>query len=83
MKCNASRARGFLKVVGQTMFNALRMGELDVGLNDRPVDPPRLERVSVLTNPFDDITPRAAAAAAAVESEGAKRRKERKKVPIL
>jgi len=73
----------FGKVVGQTMFNLLRMGDVDVGLNDRPVDPPRLERVSVLNNPFEDIVPRVgvgSGAEASVESEAAKRKKKRKKV---
>lgn len=59
------------------------MGELDVDATDRPVDPPRLERVSVLVNPFDDIVARETVlgkGSEGVETEAAKRRKRRKKV---
>jgi peptidyl-prolyl cis-trans isomerase SDCCAG10 len=75
----------FGKVVGNTVFNLLRMGDLDVDAGDRPHDPPRLESVEVLTNPFDDVEPRAgkgkgAAGVAAAETEASKRKKSRKKV---
>jgi peptidyl-prolyl cis-trans isomerase SDCCAG10 len=73
----------FGKVVGNTIFNLLRMGDLDVDANDRPHDPPRLESVEVLTNPFDDVESRAGksgVAAAAAETEATKRKKSRKKV---
>ena len=48
----------FGKVTGNTIFNLLRMGEVDVDQNERPVDPIKLLRVAVLANPFDDIVPR-------------------------
>ena len=48
----------FGKVSGETIFNLLRMGDMETDAKDRPVDPPRLDRVTVLSNPFDDIVPR-------------------------
>eukprot|EP01138_Halocafeteria_seosinensis_P015969 gb/GECG01016297.1/.p1 GENE.gb/GECG01016297.1/~~gb/GECG01016297.1/.p1 ORF type:complete len:519 (+),score=107.91 gb/GECG01016297.1/:1-1557(+) len=48
----------FGTVSGSTIFNALRMGEVETDSNDRPVEPPRLKSVEVLDNPFDDIFPR-------------------------
>ena len=50
-------------MAGNTIFNLLRMGDVDTDANDRPIDdPPRLERVTVVDNPFDDIVPRNLAA---------------------
>ncbi|CAM9619133.1 unnamed protein product, partial [Scytosiphon promiscuus] len=48
----------FGKITGNTIFNALRMGDIDADKDDRPLDPPRLISVEVLLNPFDDIVPR-------------------------
>jgi peptidyl-prolyl cis-trans isomerase SDCCAG10 len=48
----------FGKVTGNTIFNVLRMGDLEVDAGDRPVEPPRLIRVEVVSNPFDDIVAR-------------------------
>jgi peptidyl-prolyl cis-trans isomerase SDCCAG10 len=45
----------FGKVVGATLFNVLRMGEVEVDKGDRPADPPRLMGVDVLVNPFSDV----------------------------
>lgn len=46
------------QITGNTIFNALRMGDVDTDKDDRPLDPPRLVSVEVLLNPFDDIVPR-------------------------
>lgn len=48
----------FGKVTGNTIFNVLRMGDVEVDNDDRPVEPPRLIRVEVVVNPFDDIVAR-------------------------
>lgn len=48
----------FGKVAGATIFNALRMGELETDSNERPLEPPRITSVEVVENPFDDIFPR-------------------------
>ena len=48
----------FGKITGNTIFNVLKLGEVEVGLNDRPIDTIRITSVEVLWNPFDDIIPR-------------------------
>ncbi|KAK7321569.1 hypothetical protein VNO77_32353 [Canavalia gladiata] len=46
----------FGKVTGDTMYNLLRLGEVETDKNDRPVDPvPKILSVEVLWNPFEDI----------------------------
>lgn len=44
--------------VGDTIFNALRIGELEVDKLDRPIHPPRIISTEVIENPFKDIVPR-------------------------
>ena len=46
----------FGKIVGDTIFNLLKMGEVELD-NERPIYPPLITSVSVLFHPFD-ITPR-------------------------
>lgn len=48
----------FGKVTGSTVFNVLRMGECEVGENDRPIETIKILSCEVLWNPFDDIIPR-------------------------
>lgn len=49
----------FGKVTGDSIFNLLRLGEVDIGKDDRPLDPaPKILSVEVLWNPFEDIVPR-------------------------
>ncbi|PPS07693.1 hypothetical protein GOBAR_AA12952 [Gossypium barbadense] len=49
----------FGKVTGDSIFNLLRIGEVDTDQDDRPLDPPpRIKSVEVLWNPFEDIVPR-------------------------
>ncbi|PKA57299.1 Peptidyl-prolyl cis-trans isomerase-like 2 [Apostasia shenzhenica] len=46
----------FGKVTGDSIFNLLRLGEVDTGKDDRPTYPvPKILSVEVLWNPFDDI----------------------------
>ena len=47
-----------LQVTGNTIFNVLRLGEMDCDADDRPLEPPRIINCEVLNNPFDDIVPR-------------------------
>ncbi len=49
----------FGKITGNTIFNVLKLGEVEVGPNDRPVDLVKINSIEVLWNPFDDIVPRA------------------------
>ncbi|CAN8327136.1 unnamed protein product [Cochlearia groenlandica] len=52
----------FGKVTGDSIFNLLRLGEVDTGKDDRPLDPaPKILSVEVLWNPFEDIVPRVVA----------------------
>ena len=51
-------AQIFGKVTGNTIFNVLRMGDVEVDERDRPIDPIKILSVEVLWNPFDDIVPR-------------------------
>ena len=44
--------------VGDTIYNALRIGDLETDKLDRPVHPPRIIGVEVIENPFSDIVPR-------------------------
>eukprot|EP00744_Colponema_vietnamica_P008154 GILI01011654.1.p1 GENE.GILI01011654.1~~GILI01011654.1.p1 ORF type:complete len:211 (+),score=53.98 GILI01011654.1:47-634(+) len=48
----------FGRVVGATIHNVTRMGELETGEEDRPVYPPRIVSTEIVVNPFDDIVPR-------------------------
>lgn len=48
----------FGKVAGNTIYNALRMGEVEVADEDRPVDSIKILKIDVVSNPFDDIVPR-------------------------
>jgi peptidyl-prolyl cis-trans isomerase SDCCAG10 len=47
-----------LQITGNTIFNVLKLGELEVNEEDRPLYPPRILAAEVLSNPFDDIVPR-------------------------
>ncbi|XP_021907606.1 peptidyl-prolyl cis-trans isomerase CYP57 isoform X2 [Carica papaya] len=50
----------FGKVTGDSIFNLMRIGEVDTDKNDWPLDPaPKICSVEVLWNPFEDIIPRA------------------------
>jgi peptidyl-prolyl cis-trans isomerase SDCCAG10 len=44
--------------VGDTIFNALRIGDLETDKLDRPIHPPRIITIEVIENPFKDIVPR-------------------------
>ncbi|PIA42958.1 hypothetical protein AQUCO_02000422v1 [Aquilegia coerulea] len=51
----------FGKVTGDSIFNLLRLGEVETDTNDRPLDEaPKILSVEVLWNPFEDIVPRQA-----------------------
>ncbi|GAB2285971.1 cytochrome P450 monooxygenase 57 [Dionaea muscipula] len=51
----------FGKVTGDSIFNLLRLGDVETDKDDRPLDPPpKILSTEVLWNPFDDIVPREA-----------------------
>jgi peptidyl-prolyl cis-trans isomerase SDCCAG10 len=77
----------FGKVVGETLFNVLKIGELEIDENERPLYPPKITSTEVVWNPFDDIIPRITvaeklaqeAAAAAIAQREEPRKKKFKK----
>ncbi|CAH2296252.1 peptidyl-prolyl cis-trans isomerase CWC27 homolog [Pelobates cultripes] len=48
----------FGKVTGDTIYNILRLTEVDIGEDERPVNPHKIKTCEILFNPFDDIIPR-------------------------
>ncbi|EFO18887.1 cyclophilin-type peptidyl-prolyl cis-trans isomerase-16 [Loa loa] len=48
----------FGKVVGNTLFNMLRLGECEIGDDDKPLTKQKILQVKILSNPFNDIIPR-------------------------
>ena len=48
----------FGKIVGDTIFNVLKINEYQLDEDGRPLIPPKILRTEVVWNPFDDITPR-------------------------
>ncbi|KAI9246601.1 cyclophilin-like domain-containing protein [Sporodiniella umbellata] len=48
----------FGRVAGETLFNVMKMTELELDANERPKYPPKIKRTEVVMNPFDDILPR-------------------------
>ncbi|KAK8797383.1 hypothetical protein WA158_004591 [Blastocystis sp. Blastoise] len=48
----------FGRVNDDTIYNILRMADLEIGKEDRPVYPPKIINVTVVDNPFPDIVPR-------------------------
>lgn len=49
----------FGKVTGDSIYNLLRIGEVETDNDDRPLDPaPKITSLEVIWNPFDDIVPR-------------------------
>lgn len=49
----------FGKVTGDSIYNLLRIGEVETDKDDRPLDPaPKITSIEVIWNPFDDIVPR-------------------------
>ncbi|GLB43339.1 putative PPIases accelerate the folding of proteins [Lyophyllum shimeji] len=52
----------FGRVMGDTIFNVLKIGEMEIDKEGRPVYPPKIKSVRIVDNPFDDIVPRITAA---------------------
>ena len=45
----------FGKVVGDTLYNMLKLAEVEIGPDERPAFPPKINKTKVLSNPYDDI----------------------------
>lgn len=73
----------FGKVTGDSLFNLLRLGDVETDKNDRPLDPPpMITSVEVLWNPFDDIVPRKTTANSVPASVADNDNKDQKKKAI-
>lgn len=48
----------FGKITGETIYNALKLGETPTDHNERPLHPHKINKVKILHNPFSDISPR-------------------------
>ncbi|KZT50405.1 cyclophilin-like protein [Calocera cornea HHB12733] len=70
----------FGRVVGDTIYNVLKIGQLEIDSSGRPTYPPKINTIRVLDNPFEDIVPRITAAEreaqARARAEGARKREE-------
>ena len=69
----------FGKVTGNSLYNLPRFDELEVDADDKPLYPPKVIRVEVLLEPFDDIVPRQKVAAEPADGGPKKKRKKEKK----
>eukprot|EP01006_Ploeotia_vitrea_P020015 TRINITY_DN52266_c0_g1_i1.p2 TRINITY_DN52266_c0_g1~~TRINITY_DN52266_c0_g1_i1.p2 ORF type:complete len:230 (-),score=105.21 TRINITY_DN52266_c0_g1_i1:35-724(-) len=75
----------FGKVEGESVYNAIRLQEGQIGEDDRPVHPKKIIRIRVVENPFEDIVPRSTPESRALQArlaEEEKKRKDRKKKKI-
>ncbi|KAF9480335.1 cyclophilin-like protein [Pholiota conissans] len=52
----------FGRCVGDTIYNVMKIGEMELDADGRPVYPPKIKSVRIVDNPFDDIVPRITAA---------------------
>ncbi|KAI6655589.1 Peptidyl-prolyl cis-trans isomerase CWC27-like [Oopsacas minuta] len=48
----------FGQVTGDTKYNLLRFNDVTTDSNDRPLDPPKIIKVQILSNPFQDLEPK-------------------------
>jgi len=68
----------FGRVEGDTIYNVAKMGEAEVGENDRPVYPTRITGVEVLVNPFKDMVRRQRTAPVVQQQKPVEKKKKRK-----
>lgn len=52
----------FGRVLGDTIFNVVKIGGLELDGNERPLYPPKIRTIRIVDNPYDDIVPRITAA---------------------
>ncbi|KAG4420449.1 hypothetical protein IFR04_006369 [Cadophora malorum] len=68
----------FGRVEGETIYNVARMGEAEVGPDDRPLYPTKITSVEVLVNPFKDMVRRARTATITEQPKVVEKKKKRK-----
>ncbi|KAL5492229.1 CWC27 [Sanghuangporus weigelae] len=52
----------FGRCVGDTVFNVMKIGEMELDDEGKPLYPPKIKTIRIIDNPFDDIVPRITAA---------------------
>lgn len=68
----------FGRVEGDTIYNVAKMGEIEVGAEERPVYPVRITGVEILVNPFTDMVKRERFAAPEISKTQEKKKSKRK-----
>ncbi|KAF9653306.1 cyclophilin-like protein [Thelephora ganbajun] len=48
----------FGRCVGDTIYNVMKIGAMEIDKNERPIYPPKIKSIRIVDNPFDDIVPR-------------------------
>ncbi|GJE93272.1 cyclophilin-like protein [Phanerochaete sordida] len=48
----------FGRVIGDTIYNVVKIGGMEVDENERPLYPPKIKTIRIVDNPFPDIIPR-------------------------
>jgi len=48
----------FGKVTGPTLYNMIKLQEVEIGADDKPLYPHKIIKAEILSNPYDDIIPR-------------------------
>ncbi|KAH9990602.1 cyclophilin-like domain-containing protein [Russula vinacea] len=48
----------FGRCVGDTIYNVMKIGAMELDDDGRPLYPPKIKSVRIIENPFDDIVPR-------------------------
>lgn len=69
----------FGRVEGDTIYNVAKMGEAEVGENDRPVYPTKITTVEVLVNPFKDMVKRTRTATVVQQEKPVEKKKKKKR----
>ncbi|KAF5316082.1 hypothetical protein D9619_006631 [Psilocybe cf. subviscida] len=52
----------FGRCMGDTIYNVMKIGEMELDSDGRPVYPPKIKSIRIIDNPFPDIVPRITAA---------------------
>lgn len=69
----------FGKVGGDTIYNVLKMENVEIDGNERPMYPYKIHKTEVLLNPFDDIVARATTKSERELSKSEKKKSRREK----
>ncbi|KAK0457397.1 cyclophilin-like protein [Desarmillaria tabescens] len=48
----------FGRLVGDTVYNVMKIGEMELDSDGRPLYPPKIKGIRIVDNPFEDIVPR-------------------------